>query len=136
MTSLESLHYAIGQLAYAIARADGAIQEEERKIFHEIVTAELSNKDYDFNVSDIIFQILEKDKYTDIQTSYDVAMKEIRLNSHYLSPKLKETFIRVLEMIAESFPPVTSGELDILNKFKKDIAPLKGDPIFYEPVHA
>ena len=136
MTSLESLHYAIGELAYAIARADGTIQEEERKIFHEIVTSELNNNDYGFSVSDIIFRILEKDNNIDAQTAYDWAMKVIRLNSHYLSPKLKETFIRVLEMIAESFPPITSGEFDILNKFKEDIAPLKGDPIFYEPVHA
>ena len=65
MTPEQNLHNAIGQLAYAIAKADGAIQKEETKKFHAIVEAELRCKDYDFDVSDIIFQVLEKDKFID-----------------------------------------------------------------------
>ena len=132
MTSLENLHSAIGELAYAIARADGTIQKEERQKFHDIVAAELRCKDYDFDISDIIFQILDKDKYIDSQTSYDWAMKEIRLNSHYLSPELKQTFIKVMEKVAKAYLPVTMEETNILEQFKKDIAPLKGDPVYYE----
>ena len=67
MTPLQNLHSAIGELTYAIARADGNIQKEERKKFHDIVAAELRCKDYDFDISDIIFQIL--DKYSDSQTA-------------------------------------------------------------------
>ena len=55
MTPIENLHYAIGQLSYAVARTDGKIQKEEQKKFHDIVAAELRCKDYGFNVSDIIF---------------------------------------------------------------------------------
>ena len=133
MTSLENLHSAIGEMAYAMACVDGAIQKEERQKFHDIVAAELRCKDYDFDVSDIIFQILDKDKYADTQTAYDWAMKEIKLNSHYLSPQLKTTFIRVMEKIAKAYPPITSQEASLLERFKKDIAPLQGDPVFYEP---
>lgn len=132
MTSLENLHYAIGELAYAIARSDGAIQKEERKKFHDIVAAELRCKDFDFDVSDIIFQILEKDRFIDTKSSYDWAMKEIRTNSHYLSPQLKETFIKVMEKVAKAFPPVTKDEQDLLERFKKDFAQFKGDPVYYE----
>ena len=132
MRPLQNLHSAIGELAYAIARADGTIQKEERQKFHDIVAAELRCKDYDFDISDIIFQILDKDKYIDSQTSYDWAMKEIRLNSHYLSPQLKETFIKVMEKVAKAYPPVTNEEKEILERFKKDIEPLKGDPVYYE----
>ena len=132
MTPLQNLHSAIGELAYAIARADGTIQKEERKKFHDVVSAELRCKDYDFDISDIIFQILDRDKYIDTQTSYDWAMKEIRLNSHYLSPELKKTFIKVMEKVAKAYPPVTTEEMDILERFKKDIAPLKGDPVYYQ----
>jgi uncharacterized tellurite resistance protein B-like protein len=135
MTPLENLHYAIGELAYAIARADGTIQKAEREKFHAIIAAELRCKEYNFNVSDIIFQILDKEKYADTQTSYDWAMKEIKLNSHYLSPQLKETFIKVIEKVAKAYPPITTEEKRWLEKFKKDIAPINGDPIYYEPVH-
>ncbi|MEO6302485.1 MAG: hypothetical protein ABIP51_04875 [Bacteroidia bacterium] len=130
MTQLENLHYAIGELAYAIARADGEIQKEERQKFHDIIEKELMNKDYDFNVSDIIFQILEKDK-SSVQDAYDSAMKQIRLNSNYLSPELKETFIMVVENVARAFPPVTVGELDLLIKFREEFKPISGDPVYY-----
>jgi len=136
MTPLQNLHSAIGELAYAISRADGAIQKEEREKFHDIVAAELRCKDYDFDVSDIMFQILERDKFIDTVTAYEWAMKEIRINSHYLSPELKETFIRVIEKVAKAFPPVTSEESIVIERFKKDIAPLKGDPVYYERHHS
>jgi uncharacterized tellurite resistance protein B-like protein len=131
MTPIESLHYAIGELAYAVAFSDGTVQKEEREKFHDIVLTEMRNKDYNFDVSDIIFQILDKEKF-DSNTVYDWAMKEIRLNSHYVSPALKNTFKMVMEKIAEAFPPVTSSEKNILERFNKDIATIEGDPVFYE----
>lgn len=131
MTPTENLHYAIGEMAYAIARADGAVQKEERQKFHDIVAAELRMKDQGFNISDIIFKIMDKDK-TSTKDAYDWAIGQIRVNSHYLSPQLKETFIKVIEKVAKAYAPVTIDETDIIEKFKKDIAPLKGDPIYYE----
>ena len=92
MNQVENLHYAIGQLAYAVAFSDGKVQKEERIIFENIVNTELANHDLNFNVSDIIFKVLEKDKI-DSYTIYDWAMKEINLNVYYLSPALKEKFI-------------------------------------------
>ena len=133
MTPIENLHYAIGELAYAVARADGGVQKEERKKFHDIVAAELRCKDYAFDISDIIFQIMDKGK-TDSATTYKWAMDEIRLNSHYLSPELKKVFIKVMEKVAKAFPPIKKNEQDIIDKFKKDIAAINGDPVFYEKV--
>ncbi len=132
MTPLQNLHTAIGELAYAVACADGAIQKEEHEKFKAIVAAELRCNENNFDFSDIIFQILEKDKYVDVQTAYDWAMNEIRLNSHYLSPKLKETFVKVMEKMAEAYSPVTLEEMNLIDKFKKDIEPLNGDPVYYE----
>jgi len=131
MTAIENLHYAIGELAYAVAKADGTIQKEERTKFHNIVEAELRCKDYDFNVSDIVFQIIDKDK-TSTQDAYDNAMKQIRTNSHYLSPELKATFIRVMEKVAKAYKPVTINEQNLIEKFKMDIEPIIGDPVYYK----
>ena len=129
MTPIENLHYAIGEMAYAVASADGKVQKEEREKFHDIVVSELKD-DYDFNISDIVFQIMDKDK-TDSSTTYKWAINEIKMNSHYLSPKLKTKFINVMEKIAKAYPPITNEEREILEKFRKDIAPLKGDPVYY-----
>lgn len=131
MTPTENLHYAIGELAYAIARADGEVQKEERKRFQDIVAAEMRCKDYGFDVSDIIFKIMDRDK-TSAKEAYDSAMKQVRTNSHYLSPELKDTFIKVIEKVAKSYAPVTIDEMQLIEKFKKDIEPLNGDPVYYK----
>lgn len=128
---IQNLHYAIGELAYAVARADGKIQPEERRKFQAIVEAELRCKDFDFDLSDIIFKIMDKDQH-DSQTVYNWAMHEIRTNSHYLSPAMKDTFIKVMEKVAKAYPPVTDKEKDIIEQFKKDIADIHGDPVFYK----
>lgn len=130
MTPIENLHYAIGELAFSIAKADGKIQNAEREKFHSIVAAELHSENYNFDISDIIFQLMEKDGM-DSETTYNWAMKEIRTNSHYLSPKMKETFIKVMEKVAKAFAPVSPAEQIILDKFFKEIAGINGDPVFY-----
>lgn len=131
MTPLENLHYAIGEIVYAIAHADGRVQKEERQKFHNIVEAELRCKDYDFDISEIIFQILDKDK-TDTETAYNWAMEQIRLNSYYLSPQLKRTFILVAEKIVNVYKPADKSAQNLVERFKKDIAPIEGDPVYYE----
>jgi uncharacterized tellurite resistance protein B-like protein len=131
MTSKQNLHYAIGELAYAVAFADGKIQQEEREKFENIIAAELRSKNYDFDVSDIIFKILEKEKH-DVETVYQWAMTEIKTNSHYLSPVLKQTFIIILEKIAKAFPPVTGEESKLIERFKGDIESVVGDPVYYD----
>jgi len=130
MTPIENLHFALGELAYAMARADGTVQKEERLKFRAIIESELKAGHDAYGVSDIIFQVLARDK-TDTETTYSWAMNAIRLNSHYLSPEMKQTFIRVMEKIAEAFPPVEASEHNLLERFRRDIAPIEGDPVFY-----
>ncbi|MFL5753800.1 MAG: hypothetical protein ACJ76F_10370 [Bacteroidia bacterium] len=131
MTPIQNLHYAIGEIAYAIARADGKVQKEERERFQNIVAAELRCKDYDFDIADIIFEIMDKD-HAPAKEAYKAAIHQVKLNSHYLSPKLKGTFIKVMEKVAKAYPPVTIDEIYLLEKFKADIEPLEGDPVYYE----
>ena len=129
MTPLQNLHYAIGLIAYAIANVDGKIQKEERTKFHNIVAAEMRCKDYDFDISEIIFKVMDKDKI-DSATAYEWAMNEIRLDSHYLSSKLKATFMKVIDKVAEAYPPVTKEEAEIIRKFRFDIFTIRGDKVF------
>lgn len=131
MTSVENLHYAIGELAYAMACVDGDIQKSERQKFQDIVFKELNKQHYSFDVSSIVFQVMEKG-HSNFNDAYNSAMKQIRLNSHYLSPELKKSFILVLEEIAAAYPPVTASEKNMLNKFKTEFEPIHGDPVFYE----
>ena len=131
MLPLENLYYAIGELAYAVARADGKVQNEERNRFHDIMITELGRKHSEIDISEIIFKLIDKRNSTDSETTYHWAMNEIRMNSHYMSPELKTKFIRVMERIAEAYPPVTPEEEKIISRFKTDIVPIEGDPVYY-----
>ena len=130
LSPIQNLHYAIGELAYAIARADGRVQKEERQAFHDMVSEELQNNNYAFDISGIIFQIMDKDKAR-LPDAYYSALKQIQQNSHYLSPSMKVKFITVIERVAAAYPPVTPGENHLINKFRRDIGPIEGDPVYY-----
>lgn len=130
MTPIENLHYAIGELAYAFAKIDGKVNPEERKKFEQIIRQGFKENNYNYDVSDIIFKILDKDK-RDPETAYNWAIHELKTNSHYLSPGLKVCALKIMRDIAEAFPPFTKEERELFERFKKDIEPLKGDPIYY-----
>jgi uncharacterized tellurite resistance protein B-like protein len=132
MTPLENLYYAAGELAYVVARADGGVQTEERLEFSELLKTLLSEGGSEgVDVSSIIFQLLDRKKSFDSEATYKMAMDTIRLNGHYLSPSLKQKFTRLMEKVAEAFPPVTPEERQIIKRFRDDIAPIAGDPVYY-----
>ncbi len=131
MSPNESLHYAIGLIAYCMAAADGTVQPEERRKIKSIVDAELKYKDEAFNITDIIFQLMDK-QHSSRETTYNWALHQIKTNSHYLSPEMKSTFMCVLQKMAEAFPPITPEESALFEKFKSEIEPLHGDPIYYK----
>jgi uncharacterized tellurite resistance protein B-like protein len=130
MTSLESLYYAIGEMAYAIAKVDGKVQREEREKFHDILKEELDDGNL-YDISDIVFQLFDRDKL-DAQTAYEFALHQVRLNSHYVSPEIKDKFNRVMERVAEAHAPVTKEEREMIDNFKKEMKTIKGDPVFFE----
>jgi uncharacterized tellurite resistance protein B-like protein len=129
MTPIERLYYALGELAYAIAKADGIIQKEEKEKLHGILETEFRTHKVGFDISEIIFQILQKDG-TDSKTAYDNALYELKLNSQYVSEHLKTHFIAVMKKVGEAFPPVTQSEGSIIDDFIYQVKSIKGDEVF------
>lgn len=130
MDAIENLYMAVGELAYAVAMTDGKLQPDERQKFQEIVTKGLNQGNRDLDIADIIFKIMSKDK-TNASDAYDQAIKEIHLNSHYVSPQMKSTFISVMADIAKAYLPVTAAEHQMIEKFKSEITGISGDPALY-----
>jgi hypothetical protein len=61
MDAKQHLYYALGIMAYAVAKSDGEVQNEERQMIHKIVVEE-SGHEIDFDYAEIIFSILQKEK--------------------------------------------------------------------------
>ncbi|MEQ8910350.1 MAG: hypothetical protein RIC95_14215 [Vicingaceae bacterium] len=121
MDGVERLYYALGELAYAVARADGQINFEERNKLHDIVVKEAKCHNYSFNVSEIIFHILQKEKILTIEDNYRSAMKEIEICSNFLTDDMKAEFVAVLDKVARAFDSVTVEERDVIERFRSDI---------------
>lgn len=131
MNSTQNLFYALGEFAYAIALADGKIQQQEKQALRNILIEEFKDNGKEYDFTEIVFEVLRKDEIGNIETTYNLALKELKLNSHYLSPEMKEKFVRILQKVADAFPPATLKEVAIIEKFKRDISALKGDPVYY-----
>jgi uncharacterized tellurite resistance protein B-like protein len=121
MTPTENLYYALGELAYAIAKADGRIQKDELNKLHGILESELKIAEDSLSVADIIFYIMNKDQ-VDAETAYTNAMNQVRMYSHYLTPEIKLSFLRVAEKVAKAFPPTLVSEQNMIARLRKDIS--------------
>lgn len=120
MDSREELFYGLGIVAFAVAKADGAIHATEKKELHELLERWCEQIEVEFDVTEIIFSILANQKPA-YAAGYDEGMRHIRLGSAHLTSKLKEMFIYLIKDIAHAFPPVTAPEKDIIASFTHDI---------------
>jgi len=121
MDGVERLYYALGELAYAVAKADGKVNLEERRKLHDIVVKESKCHNHNLNISEIIFHIHQKERIFNEEDLYKSAMKEIKICSNYLTDDMKAEFVAVLDKVARAFDSITAGERDIIERFRKDI---------------
>lgn len=123
MDAKQHLYYALGALAYAVAKADGVVQPEEREKVKEIVNDGIQHE-IDFTYTDIIFQILQKDKmgFKDV---YNWAMHAFETGKYHLTPEVKKQFIDVIKAVADAFPPSVPEEQALLARFAEDISKLE-----------
>ena len=125
MEGLQNVYYALGEMAYAVAKSDGSVNAEERKKIHDIVMQETAGHNVDFDVAEIIFHILKKDDI-DTKTTYDWAMNEFRKNKEFLTRDMVIDFIAVAEKVAVASNSYTRNEKSIVNQFRKEISELVG----------
>jgi uncharacterized tellurite resistance protein B-like protein len=124
MQGKENLYYALGEIAYAVAKADGTVQREERQKIHDIMVKEIACHNNNFSVSEIIFHILKKQDMK-WETVYNWGIKQMKLYNHYLTDDMKVDFVAVIEKIAHAFDSVTIEEENVIEKFRKDIKEIK-----------
>lgn len=120
METKQHIYYALGRLAYAVARADDQIQKEEKKKLHDIIMEEVRKHNIDFDYSEIISNILKKNKKV-FETTYNWAIHSMKLGSQHFTSEMKQQFIDVIKMVIETFPPVIIKPEEVIERFKKDM---------------
>lgn len=124
MTPIQSLYFALGEIAYAIAKSDGVIQKEERLKLHSILEEEFAKCPNETATTEIIFELLKRDNNRS-KVTFDWGLNEIKLNASFLSADLKDHFIHVIQKVAEAFPPVTAEERQYIEDFFKTMNTLQ-----------
>jgi len=122
MDAKQHLYYALGSLAYAVAKSDGKVQLEEREKLAEIVERGIEHN-LDFNYTDIIFQLLQKEKMG-FNEVYKWAMHSFELGKYHFTDEMKTSFIKVIEEVAAAFPPTSPEEAELISRFANDLKAL------------
>ncbi len=125
MEGKQSIYYALGILAFAVAKSDGKIHKQEKEKLLEIVKKEMDHN-IDFQYTEIIFELLERES-DGYEKTYVWAIEELKKGRHYLSPEIKEKMIETIKQIAASFDNVSSEESVLIERFKKDLEIIGSD---------
>jgi uncharacterized tellurite resistance protein B-like protein len=118
MDAKELLYYGFGQVVYALAAADGAVQKEEWAKLQELLKEAQERKEIEMDVTGIIFKLQESQHTFSSAESLEMGLKNMKLGDNHLTPDLYENFLHVLAKIANAFPPSTTEELKVMENFE------------------
>ncbi len=95
-------------------------------MLHEIVTEEIQNHnaEADFDISEIIFKILDKD-HPSADTAYEWAIKGVKENISHLDTTFENLYLKVITKVASATPPITKDEQAYIDRFQKDLERIK-----------
>jgi hypothetical protein len=123
MTPRQHLCYALGELAYAVAKIDGLVVKEERQKLHDIISKELSPIDFNYEIAKIIFETVDKQNKS-AESVFTDAVDTIRSYSDSFDQQLRLVFLRTLEKMERAEPPVNNTQKQLLQKFRQEIKEL------------
>ncbi|MFL5731269.1 MAG: TerB family tellurite resistance protein [Cytophagaceae bacterium] len=120
--SRQNIHMAMGSLAYAIAKADGQIQEQEKEIIRQLAQKEFELNDSDNEWIKKMFANLEENQIS-LNDAYQYALDVLESNrfDFDFDKIMKDKCVRFMERIAEEFGGVSNDEQLIIKRFKNDM---------------
>lgn len=123
MERQQRIYYAIGELAYAMAKADGVVRAVEREAMHQLVAEKLAQRNYNYDYSEIIFHLLSQ-QANDAETIYQRALNDLRQASNFLDEPLERELFEILLEIAKADSPVNASEQAMLERLREDLKAL------------
>ncbi len=113
----------MGSLAYAIAKADGVIQDEEKTMIKKLAQQEFELSDADNEWISNMFNQLEKDGIS-LDEAYNYAIDTLESNrfDNDFTDSVKKKCISFMEKVSESFDGISGEEQVVIERFKGDMA--------------
>ncbi|MCS6821759.1 MAG: hypothetical protein NZ551_07810 [Microscillaceae bacterium] len=117
-TAKIDIYKAIAELAYAIAKVDSYVSEEEKKAFFESIERELERNENIF--AEQRFKILDNLIQKDVNTAYNHALFLIRQSKQELTEEMLEKITKIAQKVAES-EGILPEEKQLLDSFKQEV---------------
>lgn len=120
--SKQNIFKAMGSLAYAMAIADGKIQDEEKTTIRKLALEEFDLSDIDNAWITNMFKELE-DKHIPLEEAYQFALDTLEANrfAFDFDEIMKKKCLKFIERTAEAFQDVQLPEQQILDRLKTDL---------------
>lgn len=112
----------MGSLAYAIAKADGEIQQQEKDIIRRLAQQEFLSEGGSGEWIENMFRHMEKENIS-LEDAYSYAIDTLEANrfDFDFTTSVKKKCLRFMERIAEAFADTSLEERSVISRFKKDI---------------
>lgn len=128
MKNLKQYYKELGKLVYAVAAADGTIQQEERDILREMVVKELAAREKNVDSSGMnkaFYVDFEFDALEETQPALPALIQSfnhfVQRNAEPQDKDLLERSVRLLEKVAYAY--THQKEKDILDVVKEQLHP-------------
>lgn len=120
--SKQNIHIAMGSLAYAIAKADGTVQGEEKKVLQQLAQQEFELSDADNEHIASMFVRMEKDNIG-LEDAYSYALDVLEANRHEydFDEAMKRKCLNFMIKVSEAFDGIAMEEIKIIERFKEDL---------------
>jgi hypothetical protein len=124
---LKLFYTALGRVVYAIAKADGAIQQEEvASVFHFVITQIIAIEKDNFDGRHALEAFYTEKEFNRLRDE-DVPMNEafdqfIRfydLNKDVCDTNMKNTCLHIIEKVARAYNGIEPSELAIIEHVRK-----------------
>ncbi|WP_250631671.1 hypothetical protein [Rhodoflexus caldus] len=124
----KKLYKNIGVLLYAIAKADGQIQDKEIKVIHRIVVEDLAPLEESVDnfgtdaafFAEFEFEILQ-DRDISAQKAFDRFVAFAKENQKNLSPELRALIVKSVEKVAAAYRGTNKAEAEMIESLKKHL---------------
>ena len=112
MQQIEKLYEVMGELLYAVAKADGIIQKEEKEALKKLLQNHALEESIMWSFE------YEESKNTSVEEIYN---KAINFCHSYGPAAQYQEFINAMQVIAEAAEGINDNESKIINSFSKDL---------------
>ena len=114
------LYYVLGQLVYAMAKADESIDKNDRSELHDLFVSEFGDSKSGVDLSEVISHILNKEK-KDFETTYNWVIQSLKLQQGELDEEIKSKILNVVELVVDKYPSKSFRGDDLLARLKADV---------------